>query len=242
MTRDEYRKRLIGERFGYILVIDYIGLDENNNVILECLCDCGSKFSTRGTYLSSGKKDNCGCKRKEKHSQSKRNNVNKYKEGIKHVEITVGDGTVFVFDKEYFNLVKKYTWWNHNGYMTTRVDNKQKVFHRMIMNPKKEEQIDHIDTNRCNNLKSNLRICTNTDNAKNKRVRKNNTTGFVGVAKRENETYRVRIRVDGKEKTIGHYKELKDAVKARLEAELEYYKEFAPQYYLFEQYGVGCDE
>lgn len=43
-------------------------------------------------------------------------------------------------------------------------------------------QIDHIDGNRANNRISNLRPCSNAENQKNRKIGKDNTSGYKGVS------------------------------------------------------------
>lgn len=49
------------------------------------------------------------------------------------------------------------------------------------------------------------------------------------------------IQLNKKRKSLGYFNNKEDAIKARLEAEAIYYKEFAPQRHLFEQYGIEVD-
>ena len=39
-------------------------------------------------------------------------------------------------------------------------------------------------------------------------------------------------------KKLGRFSDKEDAIKARLQAEAKYFKEFAPQRHLFKQYGI----
>lgn len=72
--------------------------------------------------------------------------------------------------------------------------------------------IDHIDGNGLNNQKTNLRICTQSDNNKNSKARSHCVSGFKGVTLlKGKQKYIARIRVDGKDKFIGSYKDPVDA-------------------------------
>lgn len=82
--------------------------------------------------------------------------------------------------------------------------------------------VDHQDTNGLNNRRGNLRIATNQENARNKNVRKDSSSGIKGVEKRVN-TWRAKIQ----NRTIGHFPTAEEAHAAyRREAEL-LYGEFA---------------
>lgn len=72
-------KRLInitGQRFGHLLVINYIGEHISNNKktrqrLWLCLCDCGNTKIASSVLLRKGKTDNCGCKTKDRLSLAK---------------------------------------------------------------------------------------------------------------------------------------------------------------------------
>lgn len=64
------------------------------------------------------------------------------------------------------------------------------------------------------------------------------------MGKRHNK-WRARIHIGAKEIYLGEFIDKESAIRARLIAEKEYFKEFAPQRHLFEQYGIkyeGCDK
>lgn len=56
-----------------------------------------------------------------------------------------------------------------------------KSMHRLIMNNPSNMQIDHIDGNSLNNQKSNLRICNNQQNCRNRLSRDNTSSIYKGV-------------------------------------------------------------
>lgn len=56
-------KNLIGERYGRLLIIKFIKLNENNRSVWECLCECGNTKVLTWDALRNSK--SCGCLQKE---------------------------------------------------------------------------------------------------------------------------------------------------------------------------------
>ena len=99
---------------------------------------------------------------------------------------------------------------------------------------------DHIDRNTLNNRKVNLRPCTASQNNMNQSKQSNNTSGFIGVSwSKEKQKWITYINMNKKLTYLGGFVDKDDAIKARLQAEANYYGEFAPQHYLFEEYGIN---
>lgn len=78
------------------------------------------------------------------------------------------------------------------------------------------------------------------DRSKYKATWGRNTSGVLGVTKRTNkDKWRATIIIDKKTIYLGEFQDKNDAIKARLNFELEYFGSlFAPQLHLFEQYGI----
>lgn len=53
-------KNLIGQRFGYLEVIDFAGI-KDHRAIWHCKCDCGNEKDICGTLLINNKVKSCGC-------------------------------------------------------------------------------------------------------------------------------------------------------------------------------------
>lgn len=148
-------------------------------------------------------------------------------------------GDEFWFDLEDYDKIKDYCWYlADHGYFKARSlksDNftQDKIYlHRVVMDAKEGEIIDHIrhNNNECNydNRKSNLRTAGYSENAMNSVIPKNNKSGCKGVFyNTKYEKWEAKIHVNGKNIYLGRYVLLEDAIKARREAEQKYYKEYS---------------
>lgn len=103
------------------------------------------------------------------------------------------------------------------------------------MNSKDCEIIDHINRNRNDNRKENLRIVSHTENQFNRSLNKNNKSGVSGV-KELSGRWNAEIGYRNETIRLGSFESFEEAVKARLLAEQKYYGEYAPQKHLYEQY------
>ena len=131
----------------------------------------------------------------------------------------------FVFDKEDFEKINKCYWLkDSNGYWKGSLG----WLHRLIMGAQEKEYVDHINHNKDDCRKENMRICDNSENNRNRGLQSNNTSGVAGVSwSKKEKKWRVRIKIYGKEKHIGFFDNIEDAKKAREKAENIYYREYS---------------
>ena len=152
----------------------------------------------------------------------------------------------FIFDIDDYERVRNFQWYmKDNGYIscTGSRKNKNKTLHRFIMNCNNNEIIDHINRNKLDNRKSNLRIVNISENNHNRGIGKNNTSGIIGIniyykSKKKGNKYRAYIEIENKRIYLLSSYNKEECIKARLQAELKYFGEFAPQRHLFEKYGI----
>jgi len=86
-----------------------------------------------------------------------------------------------------------------------------------------ENQVDHINHIRNDNRWINLREVTHQENNKNCSLRVTNTSGFMGICwDTSRGLWKSQIMVDGKTKYLGRFKDKKQAIKARQEANILY--------------------
>jgi hypothetical protein len=142
-------------------------------------------------------------------------------------KIQLKNGLYALVDDEDYPKISKYYWraWDSGVkarkiYYAIRQKGFKKretfLMHRVIMDAKKGEEIDHIDGNGLDNRKSNLRKVTRRQNCQNKQC--NCYSKYAGVTydKRKNiqSHWLSRITIEGKKHHLGSFKTEKDAAKA----------------------------
>ena len=123
------------------------------------------------------------------------NEIRKYED---HAEIDTYDShgnvvSTFILDLEDVNKLENKKWRTvfklNKPYLFTGNQKSERIyFHRLIMNPSEEQQVDHISGNTLDNRKSNLRLVSIQENMCNLKKKKNNTSGVRGISfdKRKN--------------------------------------------------------
>ena len=126
----------------------------------------------------------------------------------------------------YWGVMKCYNHKEDEFYPMKQRDGRE-LLHRYIMNYTGELNVDHRDGKTFNNRKYNLRICSRMENAKNRKMNRNNSSGVKGVSwNKVHEDWVANICVNGKKTTLGNFQYFDEAVEARKLAEEKYHKEF----------------
>lgn len=158
-----------------------------------------------------------------------RKSKNKYTIKDDCVELVSKHGEIILIDTQDFDKVIRYSWCvSKTGYAVANIGNIVTKLHRYILSPSKTQIIDHINGNKLDNRRNNLRVCDNTSNIRNSKLRKNASLPYPGIKLTKNGRHKARITVDRVEKTIGTFDTLDEAIQARKKAETELYGDFAP--------------
>lgn len=126
-------------------------------------------------------------------------------------EFVVRGGTVLVDDED-VELLSKFNWHMlktgyaivviHHGSVKTR---ETVSMHRFIMGmPPKGLHVDHINRDKRDNRKANLRICSISENMRNVPTRPHKSSKYRGVS-RWKDKWQVVVRISGKPKWIGRF-------------------------------------
>lgn len=225
------QEELAGKRFGRLLVIKKDENKKHARTYWLCQCDCGTICSVSGTHLKTGHTKSCGCYRKKRKAH----------------------GWMDLSGERYGRLLVLGPWKGNASSLDI-------VKNGGTSETGGEDQDEWICRCDCGNIcvcqKENLRMgktkscgCLQNEQRKvnmqraihfaentcveriaSRKTFSNNTSGHRGVYKRENGTWRASIGFQGKVYNLGSFKEYEEAVKARLEAEKQYYDTFLQRY------------
>ena len=136
----------------------------------------------------------------------------------------------YIIDVDDIERVKLFKWKfrKDTGYFQSRnpFNRKTVLLHRFICGADSfggKCVVDHINRNKFDNRKSNLKITSFLFNNWNKGLDKRNKTGPTGVSKTKYGTYRVSIGVNKRNIELGTPKTFEKAQRIRKDAEKEYW-------------------
>lgn len=134
--------------------------------------------------------------------------------------LTKSGHSIIVDQEDYDVLVKVGGWYvDKRGYAITdkRISGKRTVIdmHRFIHPPKPGFVVDHINQNKLDNRKSNLRDATKSVNALNSKIPTSNTSGVKGASwSKVAKKWRSAIWLNGRQIHLGYYKTVEEAGEA----------------------------
>lgn len=100
------------------------------------------------------------------------------------------------------------------------------LLHRLVLNAPKGMEVDHINGDRLDNRRENLRLVTRQQNARNRGANRSNRSGYKGVSLGHS-AWLAYIAISGKNIALGSFKTAEDAAKAYNEAAIKLFGEHA---------------
>lgn len=150
--------------------------------------------------------------------------------------IPLSRGMVTIVDDADYEFVNQWKWFAHksrNFFYAARnvtVNGRRTTLkmHTVLAGAALGQRVDHADRCTLNNQRSNLRICTPSQNTCNSSRVTTNRSGFKGVSwHNKHKKWRARLRHNGKEISLGYFDDKLEAAKAYDAAARNTYGEFS---------------
>lgn len=134
--------------------------------------------------------------------------------------------------EEDFDMLNQYSWTIEKSgrrfYATTRINGVKIRMHRLLLKPKKTQQVDHINHNGLDNRRENIRLSTHIQNTRNRERTNKRKQRYKGVHyHKKMKKYQASISYNKRRYFLGSFKRAKDAAKAYNDAAIKYFKQFA---------------
>jgi hypothetical protein len=218
---------MIGERFGRLTVLEELRKPsgKQNRDYFRCLCECGREKDILAHSVKTGMTNSCGCLMRETtitrsttHGMCGTPFYRKWTamkdrcENENHKSYGNYGGRGICVDASWSDSFENFYSDMYESYLEH-------------VNEFGENQttLDRIDVNG-NYTPENCAWSTCKEQVLNRRKRKDNESGTTGIHfDKKSNKWRAQIGVDGKRKYIGLFTEFDEAVKARHDAEIEYF-------------------
>lgn len=224
-----------GLKFGRLTVLSKAAAIERKGKKLgawECLCDCGKNATIPSYILKPNVDASCGCRGSG--AAKKGNKIKKLKNRLM---VYMHGGRVMTASLEDEALVRSYTWsairtkkdMYYAGtqvYDRTTKKSETLLFHRQIVRPPEGMVCDHINGDKMNNLRSNLRAATYTENARNALCKRR---GVYFDDRGKSKPWYARITVNKTVIQLGCFATKNEAINARLNAEKIHFGDITPR-------------
>lgn len=152
---------------------------------------------------------------------------------MKRIPLT--QGKYALVDDEDFAELSRFKWQFSCGYAKRSASAQERReglptsinMQRQILGFPEGMDTDHINGDKLDNRQSNLRVCSHTENTRNRRKYDHNQSGHVGVHwQSKNKKWVAQIKVNQQVKYLGIFEDIKEAIAVREKAAKQYFGEY----------------
>jgi hypothetical protein len=197
---------IVGNRYGMLEVLSYVGKDKHSKTLWMCRCDCGKMTEVIGSNLQKGNSNSCGCARKDsitKHGGSRNRSYYTWR-GMMRRCYNLNDKAYIKYGEAGINVCKE--WHDYTNFVEDMGE------------PSEGESLDRINPYG-DYEKSNCRWADAKTQSRNIRVRPNNKSGYTGVYEIKTGKWKAQVTLNGTTITSKVLSNLEDAIAARKELE-----------------------
>ena len=222
VTHREFLKRVEGRPF------EVLGMFVNTytRILLRCSY-CGHEWLAFPNNIFKGRGcRSCGYINSAASNMKKNRVIEDLGDGAVRIDISTPkhpDATS-VMDRNDFDAIRQRISKGTHGYPYYVSFHKHFLIHRLIT--PNWQGVDHVNGDKTDNRRCNLRECTRQQNAWNHRLHSNNPSGYTGVQPTESGKWHAFIDFLGKRTNLGTHENIADAIAARHRAEVEQRGEF----------------
>jgi len=142
--------------------------------------------------------------------------------------IPLGNGHYALVDAADYERLSRWTWRLHNGYAMRWENHREVYMHRAIMEPPKGMVVDHINHEKADNRRSNLRVCTQLENVRGMGKKRGTASRFKGITRTKNrKKWYTQIRYGKHRPHLGPFEDEAEAARAYDRMAVQYFREFA---------------
>lgn len=131
-----------------------------------------------------------------------------YRKDYMAKSILLSQGYSAIVDDEDFEWLSQWKWYYHEGYAVRNYKGKTIRMHRQILDAKDDKEVDHVNRNRLDNRRHNLRECNRRQNQANKwkTGHKDHSSKYKGVSRKKNENkWCAQIECNDKNLFLGYF-------------------------------------
>lgn len=197
-----------GDRFGRLTIVEPYSEKYGSKWKHTVLCECGTRKIVRGSSLSKGHSNSCGCLQREISTRHGMYGSPEYVSWCAMMTRTTNE--------------KQENYKNYGARGISVCDEWKEFesfFRDMGEKPSTSHSIERVDNDK-GYSKENCTWADRSTQNQNQRLRRDNKTGHKGVYYRaSNRKYCARIQRDGVDRHLGSFDTLSEAIKARQQAE-----------------------